>query len=121
MPIQAVYLQIDAYLSCLNHALSTEKEEIMGLLLGHVSPDSDYSGVDDTKCHSFVESVVVLQRSDRKPDRVEISPVQLMSAAQEAEKLTQQLGRPVRVLGWYHSHPHITVGPSHVGIASSIY
>lgn len=24
-------------------------------------------------------------------------------------------GRPVRVVGWYHSHPHITVWPSHVG------
>lgn len=23
--------------------------------------------------------------------------------------------RPMRVIGWYHSHPHITVWPSHVG------
>lgn len=48
-------------------------------------------------------------------DRVEISPLQLSAAAQEAEKLSIELGKPIRVLGWYHSHPHITVQPSHVG------
>lgn len=25
-------------------------------------------------------------------------------------------GRTTRVIGWYHSHPHITVLPSHVGM-----
>ncbi|RXM95430.1 Lys-63-specific deubiquitinase BRCC36 [Acipenser ruthenus] len=25
-------------------------------------------------------------------------------------------GRPMRVVGWYHSHPHITVWPSHVDV-----
>ena len=34
MPIKAVHLSADAYLTCLYHALSTEKQEIMGLLLG---------------------------------------------------------------------------------------
>jgi hypothetical protein len=30
--------------------------------------------------------------------------------------------RPLRVLGWYHSHPHITVWPSHVDVnTQSIY
>lgn len=31
-------LTADAYLVCLAHALTTEKEEVMGLLLGEVSP-----------------------------------------------------------------------------------
>jgi len=32
-----VQLSADAYLACLTHALSAEKEEIMGVLLGEVS------------------------------------------------------------------------------------
>lgn len=31
------------------------------------------------------------------------------------QHLATKLGRPIQVLGWYHSHPHITVWPSHVG------
>ena len=37
MALQGVYLASDVYLVCLTHALSTEKEEIMGLLIGDVS------------------------------------------------------------------------------------
>lgn len=29
--------------------------------------------------------------------------------------MTTTTGRTTRVIGWYHSHPHITVLPSHVG------
>ena len=38
MALSAVHLNTDVYLVCLTHALSTEKEEIMGLLIGDVSP-----------------------------------------------------------------------------------
>jgi len=31
------------------------------------------------------------------------------------QHLATKLQRPIQVLGWYHSHPHITVWPSHVG------
>ena len=31
-----VHLSADAYLVCLTHALSAEKEEVMGVLLGEV-------------------------------------------------------------------------------------
>ena len=27
----------------------------------------------------------------------------------------KQVGRLENAIGWYHSHPHITVWPSHVG------
>ena len=37
MALSAVHLNSDVYLVCLTHALSTEKEEIMGLLIGDVS------------------------------------------------------------------------------------
>ncbi|ONK59536.1 uncharacterized protein A4U43_C08F7430 [Asparagus officinalis] len=30
--------------------------------------------------------------------------------------MTISTGRPTRVIGWYHSHPHITVLPSHVDV-----
>ncbi|KAH7948667.1 hypothetical protein HPB49_000458 [Dermacentor silvarum] len=61
-----VNLSADVYMVCLSHALSTEKEEVMGLLIG--------------------------------------------------ETLAINLRKPMRVLGWYHSHPHITVWPSHVDV-----
>ena len=60
-------------------------------------------------------SLHMMRRSDKRPDRVEISPEQLSAAAIEAEVLASRLKRNIRVLGWYHSHPHITVWPSHVG------
>lgn len=34
--VNSVELSSDVYLVCLTHALSTEKEEVMGLLLGEV-------------------------------------------------------------------------------------
>ncbi|XP_015282009.1 PREDICTED: lys-63-specific deubiquitinase BRCC36 [Gekko japonicus] len=34
MAVQAAHLEADAFLVCLNHALSTEKEEVMGLCIG---------------------------------------------------------------------------------------
>ena len=62
-----------------------------------------------------MHDILVLTRSDRRPDRVEISPEQLSMASQRAEEIQQKTNRPTRVIGWYHSHPHITVFPSHVG------
>lgn len=51
-------------------------------------------------------------------DRVEASPEQLAAAASTAEQLTAASGRRTRVVGWVHSHPHITVLPSHVDVAT---
>ncbi|CAL7947572.1 unnamed protein product [Xylocopa violacea] len=100
-----VELPTDVYMVCLQHALSTEKFEVMGLLIG------------DTLCGvAQVIAVIILRRLDKKKDRVEISPEQLLKAVAEAERLKEELKRPVRVLGWYHSHPHITVCPSQVDV-----
>nr|XP_046173512.1 lys-63-specific deubiquitinase BRCC36 isoform X3 [Oncorhynchus gorbuscha] len=106
MAVSAVHLESDAFLVCMNHALSTEKEEVMGLCIGEV----------DTNRIVHIHSVIILRRSDKRKDRVEISPEQLSSAATEAERLADMTGRPMRVVGWYHSHPHITVWPSHVDV-----
>ncbi|KAM5128370.1 lys-63-specific deubiquitinase BRCC36 [Callospermophilus lateralis] len=128
--VQAVHLESDAFLVCLNHALSTEKEEVMGLCIGELTDDtrSDskfaYTGTEmrtvaekvDTVRIVHIHSVIILRRSDKRKDRVEISPEQLSAASTEAEMLAELTGRPMRVVGWYHSHPHITVWPSHVDV-----
>jgi len=102
-----VYLAADVYAVCLQHALTTEKEEVMGLLIGEL---------DQVNCASNITACIVLHRSDKQPDRVEISPEQLCEASTYAEQLANKLNRPMQVLGWYHSHPHITVWPSHVDL-----
>nr|KAF6435120.1 BRCA1/BRCA2-containing complex subunit 3 [Rousettus aegyptiacus] len=125
--VQAVHLESDAFLVCLNHALSTEKEEVMGLCIGEVSrSDSKFTctGTEmrtlaekvDTVRIVHIHSVIILRRSDKRKDRVEISPEQLSAASTETHRLAELTGRPMRVVGWYHSHPHITVWPSHVDV-----
>uniref|UniRef100_A0A8C6YTG8 BRCA1/BRCA2-containing complex subunit 3 n=1 Tax=Nothoprocta perdicaria TaxID=30464 RepID=A0A8C6YTG8_NOTPE len=117
MAVQAVHLEADAFLVCLNHALSTEKEEVMGLCIGEVPPGP--AAPVDTSRIVHIHSVIILRRSDKRKDRVEISPEQLSAASTEAEisfPLAEMTGRPMRVVGWYHSHPHITVWPSHVDV-----
>jgi BRCA1/BRCA2-containing complex subunit 3 len=34
----------------------------------------------------------------------------------KAERFSNETGTLTRVVGWYHSHPHITVLPSHVDV-----
>ncbi|XP_053448594.1 lys-63-specific deubiquitinase BRCC36-like [Nycticebus coucang] len=126
----AVHLESDAFLVCLNHALSTEQEEVMGLCLGELNADQRYASkfacagpemrpvaekVDPVRI-VHIHSVIILPRFEKRKDRVEISPEQLFAASREAERLAKLTGRPLRVVGWYHSHPHITVWPSHVDI-----
>lgn len=53
-------------------------------------------------------------------DRVENSPEQVAAASALADRLTQQTGVNTRVVGWYHSHPHITVLPSHVDLNTQV-
>ncbi|NWQ88361.1 BRCC3 deubiquitinase, partial [Burhinus bistriatus] len=128
MAVQAVHLEADAFLVCLNHALSTEKEEVMGLCIGEVPRPGGVAsgrrccpGGVDTSRIVHIHSVIILRRSDKRKDRVEISPEQLSAASTEAEisfsrDSSQLARRPMRVVGWYHSHPHITVWPSHVDV-----
>uniref|UniRef100_A0A2K6D390 Lys-63-specific deubiquitinase n=1 Tax=Macaca nemestrina TaxID=9545 RepID=A0A2K6D390_MACNE len=122
--VQAVHLESDAFLVCLNHALSTEKEEVMGLCIGELNDDprSDSKfAYTETEMRTVAEkvdavrivhihSVIILRRSDKGKDRVKISP------EQPSARLAELTGHPIRVSGWYHSHPHITVWPSHADV-----
>ncbi|XP_034969198.1 lys-63-specific deubiquitinase BRCC36 [Zootoca vivipara] len=108
MALQAAHLEADAFLVCMVHALSTEQEEVMGLCIGEVGANRIV----------HIHSVIILHRSDKRKDRVEISPEQLSAASTEAERLAKLTGQPTRVVGWYHSHPHITVWPSHVDLCT---
>ena len=101
MLLSRVIVSPDALYTCLSHALSTEHQEIMGLLLGTLINN-------DTE--AFVQRSMVLSRKDKKKDRVEVSYADLGLASTVAEDLS------LRVVGWYHSHPHITVLPSHVDV-----
>jgi BRCA1/BRCA2-containing complex subunit 3 len=47
--------------------------------------------------------------------QVETTPEQLARSSELAERASQATGTTTRVIGWYHSHPHITVLPSAVG------
>lgn len=99
--IETVILSAQVQSDIFRHAMVTEKEEIMGFLLGQV---------DATGSKLVINGLDATMRSDRKSDRVEVSPEQAVASSQKAE----QIG--LRVLGWYHSHPHITVWPSHVDL-----
>jgi len=101
-----VVLTRAAYLACVQHAHTTEQEEVMGLLVGAYGPGS--------LCE--VSHAVVLRRSDKRSDRVEISPEMLAEAQEAAEEISTSEGRPRHIVGWYHSHPRITVVPSAVDL-----
>ena len=113
MSLSFVRLSTDAMLSCTTHALSTESQEVMGLLLGRWVDEDDAAGAE-------VTHVIVLTRTDKRKDRVEVGYAQLASAAESAEMIGQREGRQCCVIGWYHSHPHITVLPSHVDVQTQV-
>lgn len=127
--LEQCFISSDVYFSCMSHALTTEVEEIMGLLIG-------WTDENENVCH--ITNSVLLKRSDKRKDRVEISPENLASSITTCETLNEERRRhsnvssrrvsqreghaesdilpEVRVVGWYHSHPHITVFPSEVDL-----
>lgn len=110
MALDGVKVTQEVWLTCLTHALSTETEEIMGLLLGDIQCTSNGGSI------ALVWAAAPQTRLDRRKDRVETNPEQLAAASAQAERMTLKTGRTTRVIGWYHSHPHITVMPSHVDV-----
>ncbi|KAL0484554.1 BRCA1/BRCA2-containing complex subunit 3 [Acrasis kona] len=86
----------------------------MGLLLGNIQTCDVQDGSPNLIANIF--DVCVLTRVDKRKDRVEISPDQLVHATNTAEKISEQKGVPIRVIGWYHSHPHFSPYPSHVDL-----
>ncbi|OUM65355.1 hypothetical protein PIROE2DRAFT_7654 [Piromyces sp. E2] len=97
MSLSRTYMSASVFQTCLTHAFSTEREEIMGLLLGKWTKVKE-------KDVAYIEAISISRRLDKLKDRVEISPEQLMHAMNEGEKLQ------LNVIGWYHSHPHLIPG-----------
>ncbi|CAJ1955124.1 unnamed protein product [Sphenostylis stenocarpa] len=110
MSLTSVKMSEEVWLSCVTHALSTETEEIMGLLLGDIQHSKNGNVT------ALIWGASPQTRSDRRKDRVETNPEQLAAASALAERMTAATGTTTRVIGWYHSHPHITVLPSHVDV-----
>ncbi|XP_058112887.1 uncharacterized protein LOC131255938 [Magnolia sinica] len=110
MSLTGVKMSEEVWLTCLTHSLSTETEEIMGLLLGDIQYSSNGNAT------ALIWGASPQTRSDRRKDRVETNPEQLAAASHQAERMTLTTGITTRVIGWYHSHPHITVLPSHVDV-----
>ncbi|XP_027341918.1 lys-63-specific deubiquitinase BRCC36-like isoform X1 [Abrus precatorius] len=110
MSLTSVKMSEEVWLTCVTHALSTETEEIMGLLLGDIQHSKNGAVT------ALIWGASPQTRSDRRKDRVETNPEQLAAASALADRMTASTGRTTRVIGWYHSHPHITVLPSHVDV-----
>ncbi|CDO98120.1 unnamed protein product [Coffea canephora] len=79
MSLTAVKMTEEVWLTCLTHALSTETEEIMGLLLGDIQPSKNGSVT------ALIWCALPQPRSDRRKDRVETNPEQLTAASAHAE------------------------------------
>ncbi|KAL0090095.1 JAB1/Mov34/MPN/PAD-1 ubiquitin protease-domain-containing protein [Phycomyces blakesleeanus] len=112
----SVVLPASIYQVILTHALSTEKEEIIGMLIGNWETTPCKNPYMKGRTTAHIEAVSLLTRSDKRKDRVEIAPEQLHLAALQAEEYSKRTNKPMCVIGWYHSHPHITAFPSHVDL-----
>ncbi|KAK4410595.1 Lys-63-specific deubiquitinase BRCC36 [Sesamum angolense] len=115
MSLTSVKMSEEVWLTCLTHALSTETEEIMGLLLGDIQHSKNGTVT------ALIWGALPQPRSDRQKDRVETNPEQLTAASVHAEisflqcliswnlwilfkqKMTMATGTTTRVIGWYHS------------------
>lgn len=98
-----------AYASLLAHALTTDREEVMAVLLGDVE-EAPRAGIGGPRAR--VWSIVPQPRAERREDRVEVDAPSLAAAAAAAE------AAGCRVVGWFHSHPRITVQPSWQDVAT---
>ncbi|VDL18003.1 unnamed protein product [Hymenolepis diminuta] len=102
-----IKLSPSAYQTIVTHALTHEKEEIIGLLFA-----------EECEKHIQIYAAKPCPRITHLPDRVEMRDEDLASGIQEADRLHALLGRNIKVLGWYHSHPHTTIHPSSHDIAT---
>ncbi len=58
-----------------------------------------------------------MMRKCKEKDRVEVDPTQLSEMIEVVEQMKTALKKTdIMTIGWYHSHPNITVFPSAVDI-----
>lgn len=104
-----MFLSSDIFRGLLAHSFITDQEEVLGLLFG-----------------SFTSSAVNVwgslnvKRNCKEKDRVEVEDVQLSSAMDKAEILSNEIRQQSNLIGWFHSHPNITVFPSHVDLRTQL-
>lgn len=86
-PLTSVNLSGEMVRSLGTLALSNEKEELAALLWGNVKGQKDPEGQEEDENETILEitGFHALPRSDKKPDRVEISPTQMVESAELAE------------------------------------
>ncbi|KAI9298897.1 Mov34-domain-containing protein [Neoconidiobolus thromboides FSU 785] len=114
MKLTRVLLAKDLYSVMLTHAYTIENQEIIGLLLGDwkkIETEADEEGYE-----AIITHISVVVRNDKRKDRVEVAPEQLHEAFLKAEQIEKESNKKTRVIGWYHSHPHITVFPSSIDL-----
>jgi BRCA1/BRCA2-containing complex subunit 3 len=109
MAVERVLLSSDVFRGLLVHSFITDQEEVLGLLFGAAENNE-----------ARIWASVNLQRNCKEKDRVEVEDVQLSAAMDKAEALSQSLDQTSNLIGWFHSHPNITVFPSHVDIKTQL-
>ncbi|XP_018014822.2 lys-63-specific deubiquitinase BRCC36 [Hyalella azteca] len=113
--VSEVVLSHDVYMVCRQHAYTTDAEEVMGLLVGsYIQSESDKEKNEQNVTCDVIHAVI-LPRSDKRKDRVKISPEMLIQGQQKAEEISKTSKTRVNVVGWYHSHPKTTAVPSTIG------
>ncbi|XP_050531197.1 lys-63-specific deubiquitinase BRCC36-like [Daktulosphaira vitifoliae] len=108
-----VLISDEVLLMCQNLALLTEKEEVAALLIGEKIISENGTKVS-------VSALSIPPRGEIKKDRVEIMSEDLVAAMEDAKQLSRVKGSNLNVIGWYHSHPHITVWPSSVDLQTQL-
>ncbi|OMJ90416.1 hypothetical protein SteCoe_7222 [Stentor coeruleus] len=109
MSIERILLSSDIFRGLLVHSLITEQEEVLGLLFGSTSENE-----------VRIWGSVNLKRNCKEKDRVEVEDIQLSEAMDKAEALSQEINQHSTLVGWFHSHPNITVFPSHVDLRTQL-
>jgi BRCA1/BRCA2-containing complex subunit 3 len=105
MQIDSVKLSSDIFRGLLSHSFLTEHEEVLGLLYGNYEANE-----------VRIWGSINLIRNCKERDRVEVDELQLSQAMHKAEDLSESLQQASLLVGWFHSHPNITIFPSRVDL-----
>jgi len=105
--------------SLMTQAMVSPSHESMALLLGRYepSPGAEEGAIERDPPAVRIVTTALFPRHDRTATRVEFSAEALAAGVAEAEALAAASGdRSLRVVGWFHTHPSITIHPSHVDL-----
>ncbi|XP_027341919.1 lys-63-specific deubiquitinase BRCC36-like isoform X2 [Abrus precatorius] len=115
MSLTSVKMSEEVWLTCVTHALSTETEEIMGLLLGDIQHSKNGAVT------ALIWGASPQTRSDRRKDRVETNPEQLAAASALADRMTASTGRTTRVIDVRTQAMYQLLDSGFIGLIFSCY